>query len=87
MKYKILFVRAAQKEFSKIPRTIQKKLAPKISNLENGLNNNCKKLSSSDSLYRLRVGQYRIVFELQEKKLVILVLRVGHRQSVYRKMR
>jgi len=44
-----------------------------------------RKLSEYESLYRLRAGDYRIFFEIQESDEVILVVKVGHRREVYRK--
>lgn len=42
-----------------------------------------KKLVGSEHTYRLRVGDYRIIYEIEDDKLVILVVRVRHRQSAY----
>ena len=43
----------------------------------------CKKLKGSD-LYRIRVGDYRIVYEIHDNALIILVVKIGHRREVYR---
>jgi Cytotoxic translational repressor of toxin-antitoxin stability system len=42
----------------------------------------CKKLKSTD-LYRIRVGDYRVIYEIHDDVLVVLVIKVGHRQDVY----
>ena len=42
------------------------------------------KLSGSDDLYRLRVGDYRIVYQIEDAKLIVLIVKVGHRRDVYR---
>lgn len=48
------------------------------------LKNNIKKLGETDeALYRLRVGRYRVIFKKEEKWLVILIVRIGHRKDVY----
>lgn len=44
----------------------------------------CKKLVGSDHTYRLRIGDYRVVYEIQDDILVILVVRIRHRGDVYR---
>lgn len=44
----------------------------------------CKKLVGSEHTYRIRVGDYRIVYEIQSAKLVVSVIRVRHRRDVYR---
>jgi mRNA interferase RelE/StbE len=43
-----------------------------------------KKLKSRDELWRIRVGDYRIVYEIRDRVLLVLVLRVAHRREVYR---
>jgi mRNA interferase RelE/StbE len=47
---------------------------------------NVKKLSGYDDRYRLRVGDYRIIYEVMDMNLVILVVGVGHRREIYRAM-
>ena len=42
------------------------------------------KLEGEDDLYRIRVGQYRVIYAIQDAELVVLVVRVGHRRDVYR---
>ena len=44
----------------------------------------CKRLAADEALYRVRVGDYRIIYEVRDGELVVLVVRVGHRREVYR---
>ncbi|MEI7775084.1 MAG: type II toxin-antitoxin system RelE/ParE family toxin [Verrucomicrobiota bacterium] len=44
----------------------------------------CKKLVGSDHTYRIRVGDYRIVYDIQNARLIVFVIRVRHRRDVYR---
>jgi mRNA interferase RelE/StbE len=44
----------------------------------------CRKLAGSDALYRVRVGDYRIVYQVEDAVLVVLVVRVAHRRDIYR---
>ena len=44
----------------------------------------CKKLSATENAYRIRVGDYRVLYEIQDRRLVVLVVRVAHRREVYR---
>jgi mRNA interferase RelE/StbE len=44
----------------------------------------CVKLSGTSNLWRIRVGVYRIIYQIQDARLVITVVRVGHRRDVYR---
>jgi len=45
---------------------------------------NVKKLAGYEDRYRLRVGDYRVIYEIMDEQLVILVLGVGHRREIYR---
>ncbi|MBW1820998.1 MAG: type II toxin-antitoxin system RelE/ParE family toxin [Deltaproteobacteria bacterium] len=44
-----------------------------------------KKLAGMDDLYRVRAGDYRIVYTIEDKKLLVLVVRVAHRKEIYKK--
>lgn len=44
----------------------------------------CRKLAGEDSAYRIRQGVYRIIYEVQNRQLLIMVLKMGHRKDVYR---
>ncbi len=43
-----------------------------------------KKLTGLDNLYRIRAGDYRIVYQIRDDRLIVLVVRIGHRKDVYR---
>jgi mRNA interferase RelE/StbE len=45
---------------------------------------NCVKLKGEEELYRVRVGDYRIVYQIQDKQLIVLIVQVGHRREIYR---
>ena len=47
---------------------------------------NVKKLTGYEDRYRLRVGNYRVIYDVTDKELVILVVGVGHRREIYRAM-
>jgi mRNA interferase RelE/StbE len=44
----------------------------------------CVKLQGGDELYRVRAGDYRIIYQVQDKVLVVLVVQIGHRREIYR---
>jgi mRNA interferase RelE/StbE len=45
----------------------------------------CTKLKGAENLYRIRVGKnYRIIYEIQDRQLIVIVVKVGHRREVYR---
>jgi len=85
--FKLLFLGRAVDDFARIGRPHKKIIKEKLLILaENpeALKNNIKKLSGSgEDLYRLRVGSYRVIFKKEEDKLLIIVVRIGHRKEVY----
>jgi len=42
------------------------------------------RLTGAADLYRIRVGDYRVVYQIQDNRLIVLVVRIGHRKDVYR---
>ncbi len=86
MTYKIKFTKAAEKQLADLPKAEMKKIAKKIDKLAaNPLPHDCKKLEGEDSIYRIRQGDYRILYSIFGKELVVLVLKIGHRREIYRK--
>ncbi len=85
MNYKIIFASSVKKDFKKIAREYQTRLMQAIQNLaENPFpDTNWKKLKGSDHCFRLRVGDYRILYETEECLKIVSVYKVGHRKDVY----
>ena len=88
MAYRIEFAPKAQRQFKDLESSAQVRLGRRIESLaENPRPQGIKKLSGEEDLYRLRVGDYRILYQVQEKRLVVLVVGVGHRSGIYRALR
>lgn len=84
--YKILWKKSALKELKKFDNLIVKKIILVVENLSrNPFPPGSKKLAASEYTYRIRVGDYRIIYSLFEKELVIEIIRVGHRKDIYKK--
>ena len=84
--YKITFKKEAAKSLNKIPRNVAKTIREKLEAITAdpyAEHPNVKKLQGRDG-YRLRVGDWRVIYEIQNDQLVILVLRVAPRGEVYR---
>lgn len=85
-KYKIDYSRIAKKNIAKIPTNYLKKIIQHIDELENNpYPNGSKKLVGFENVYRLRVGTYRIVYEVYNKKLVIIIIDIDVRGNIYNK--
>jgi len=85
MAYAIDFVPSAKRELQKLPREVQLKLNQRIDSLSlDPRPRGSRKLKGGDELWRIRMSDYRVVYEVQDKVLVVLVVRVAHRRDVYR---
>ncbi len=85
--YKIEFLKEAYEEFKRLDKVAQRIIKEKLDILRENpelLKNNIKPLKGRYSgLYRLRVGNYRVVYRIEKDKLLILIVRVGHRREIY----
>lgn len=85
MAYRIEIQRSAEKELAALSSTLQARIFKAIDGLVTEPRpNGCKKLSGGKNAYRIRVGEYRIVYEIYDGVLVVIVIRVAHRREVYR---
>lgn len=86
--YRLLIKASAQKELLAVQDKKQRqRLVAKIAGLAgNPRPHGCQKLAGAENLYRLRQGQYRIVYEIREAELVVLVIKLGHRREIYREL-
>ena len=84
-RYSVEIAQQAIKSIAKLPRQEQQRIRAAIDLLaDEPRPPGCVALSGEDSAYRVRVGDHRIVYEVFDKRLVIQVVRVGHRRDVYR---
>ncbi|MFT7615925.1 MAG: mRNA interferase RelE/StbE [Candidatus Woesearchaeota archaeon] len=84
MTYEIIFSDFADKQLSKLPLIIQNRIVQTIKRCRVRPYAHVKKLVDS-SFFRLRIGEYRAILDIQDSKLVILVIKVGHRKKIYKK--
>jgi mRNA interferase RelE/StbE len=87
MAYRIEVKPQAEKSLAKIPNPHRRRIAKAIDSLARQPRPaGCTKLADADDAYRIRVGDYRIVYEILDKVLIIYIVRVGHRREVYRRL-
>jgi mRNA interferase RelE/StbE len=83
--YQVEFSRQADRQFRNLPPQIQQRLKSRIDSLAaTPRPHGSEKLSGADQFYRIRVGDYRIVYAVEDNRLLVLVVKVGHRREVYR---
>ena len=82
MTYEVLFSDLALKQLRKLDQEIRQRIIATIERIRIRPDEYVRKLVGDDG-YRLRVGNYRIIVDLDKERLVILVLRIGHRKNVY----
>ena len=84
-KYKVEIKKSAVQEIEHLPRRDIKIVLDKITSLaENPRPHDCKKLSAQEK-YRIRCGDYRILYSIDDVILIVCVVKVGHRKDVYDK--
>ena len=86
MTYTIEIARPAQRQLKKLDPVARKKISRRIDRLtEDPRPHGVVKLTdASPPLYRVREGQYRVLYTINDDKLIVLVIRIGHRSEVYR---
>lgn len=83
--YEVLLEKQAERDLRKLPVDTFKRIIPVIRELGNNPRPpGCRKLKNSGQDYRVRVGNYRIVYEIDDKNRAVKVMRVRHRKESYR---
>ena len=84
MRYRVEFAPPAQRQIRKLSREIQKRVFQRIAELgADPRPVGVKKLADEENLYRVRLGDYRIVYQIRDRELVVLIVKVGHRREIY----
>ena len=87
MKYRTEFKRSAAKVLMKLPKPDRRRIRDKIDSFTDNLPAPATtKMKGDNPFHRVRVGDYRIIYEIHEDTPMILVLKIGHRKEVYRKI-
>ncbi len=84
MSYQVILPKSAQKELDRLPDEIAKRILKALAVLKTQPRpQGCKKLRGENA-WRIRVGDYRVLYEIHDKVLYVIVVTVGHRREVYR---
>jgi mRNA interferase RelE/StbE len=84
--YKIEWKRSAIKELEKLPRQALGRVVGAVNDLAlEPFPNGFRKLVGAEQTYRIRVGDYRVLYSIYQKQLIVEIIRVKHRKDVYRR--
>ena len=85
MTYSIAFVASAERALEKIAKRDQKKIAIRIESLARDPRPpGSRKLVGGTNEYRIRVGDYRVIYSVEDRKVLVIVIRIAHRKDAYR---
>ena len=82
--YKVIFTKSVKKDFKKIPKLEVSKILNEIVYLAKNPRSSKTKKLKGEKLYRLRVGNYRVIYDIKDNLMLIFVVKLGHRSDIYR---
>lgn len=83
--YRVIILRSAEKDLEKLPANVVKRIFPALEKLsENPRPAGSKKLAGqNENLWRIRIGDYRLVYLIEDKIKVVEIRKAGHRKDIY----
>ena len=85
MAYEVIIKPSAEKAFGKLSKAVQIKIVEALEQLSvNPRPSGIKKLKSTFNFYRIRVGEYRIIYTIDNTILIVTVVKIAHRKDMYR---
>ena len=84
--YNVVVKKSALKELKKLPKPTATRISILLKELaKDPRPSGCKKLKSYNNLWRVRTGNYRIIYTIEEQVLIVEVLEIGDRKAIYRR--
>jgi mRNA interferase RelE/StbE len=84
--YSIVFKKAAEKGLAAVNPRDRQRIAAAIDQLATTPRpHGCEKLSGPESLWRIRIGDFRVIYQIEDRMVTITVVRIGNRRDVYRR--
>ena len=81
--YKVLIERGAEQDLDRIEPKMRNRVIAHLLMLKNNTRTNAKKLKGTDNVSRIRVGDFRIIYEIEDKTKAIKIYRIKHRSKAY----
>ena len=83
--YRVIIRPSAEKALHRLPVDVHRRILAKLDELAiNPRPANVVKMAGGENLWRLRAGDYRVVYEIHDREVMVVVLAIGHRREVYR---
>ena len=83
--YAVVLRKSAGRELSKLPKSDQQRIAREIDGLaRHPPPHGVQKLAGSGELYRVRIGDYRVIYTIADRQLIVEIIRIRHRKDAYR---
>ena len=84
MRYRVILPKSVQKELDRLPDDVVRRTLARLAQLETDPRPaDVKKLKGREA-WRIRVGDYRVIYEIQDRRVQVLVITIGHRREIYR---
>lgn len=84
MSYRVEFTKAAARQVRKLPRPARDRVVAAIAELQDDPRpHGSKKLVGEQTAWRVRIGDYRVIYDVFDEELIVTVVRAGHRREVY----
>ena len=83
--FTVQYKKSSEKDIERLPADFVQRIRDAILGLsQNPRPTGCKKLKGFENKYRIRVGDYRVIYEIHEKTVVVLIVQISHRKDAYR---
>jgi mRNA interferase RelE/StbE len=83
--YEVLLERSAERDLKALAADILHRIIPRIKDLsQNPRPSGCHKITGSKNDWRIRIGDYRVIYEIDDRRRLVKVMRIRHRREVYR---
>ena len=84
MRYQVIIPKSVRKELDRLPDNVARKILARLAGLEvNPRPADVKKLRGREA-WRIRAGDYRVIYEIHDRMLQVIVITIGHRREIYR---
>jgi len=83
--YTVELAPAAERQLDKLPNEARDRIARALAKLgQTPRPPGCRKMAGPEGFHRIRIGDYRAIYQIRDAVLVVLVVKIGHRREVYR---